>query len=300
MSSDPYTILGVSRTATDDEIKKAYHALARKYHPDRNPGDKQAEAKFKEIQNAYEILSDKAKRAHYDRYGASGPQGGFGGFGADADVLQDLLRNFGGFGFGGGSIDPDTLQDLLRGQAAAGARGRGHRGGRRAPVQDVEHDLSVPFDLASRGGKLDLRMNGNVIGVTIPAGAKEGQVLRLRGILPDGGNLKLRLHIEPHPFFRRDGDDLLIDVPLSLTEAVLGAKVEIPTPSGSRVTITIPPGSSSGARLRLRGLGISGGDLYAVVKIVVPKQLDDRSRELMGEWAKLHPHDVRADAPWNR
>ncbi len=136
--------------------------------------------------------------------------------------------------------------------------------------------------------------------MNIPPGAKEGQSLRLKGLLQGGANLKLKLHIEPHPWFRREGDDLLVEVPISLAEAVLGAKVDVPTLDGSKVTVTVPPGASSGAKLRLKGLGIAGGDQFAVLKVVVPRNIDARSRELIEEFAKLNPQSPRSDLPWGK
>jgi DnaJ-class molecular chaperone len=301
MARDPYEILGVSRTATADEINKAYRKLAHRYHPDRNPGDKEAEEKFKEVQNAYDILSDPAKRANYDRFGSpDGAKGsgfgGFSGFGGNmtAEDVQDLLRQMGinlggsgsGFGFDFGF--------------PGATRGPGGRRTRFVEPEDVERAITIPFLTAARGGKIDVSVDDHVIAVNVPPGAKDGQVLRLKGILADGGSLKLRLHVEPHPWFRREGDDLLVEVPISVSEAVLGGKVEAPLLDGSTVTVNVPPGTSSGTKLRLKRQGIAGGDLYVVVKIVVPKEIDSRSRELMEEFARLNPQNPRATAPWNR
>src|SRR6516165_9878670 len=293
MPRDLYETLGVTRTASDDEITKAYRKLARQYHPDRNPGDKQAEATFKEIQNAYDTLSDKAKRANYDRFGsAGGPNAGFGGgfsgFGADGGVppdLEEFLRQFGMGGLGGapGGFSFESF--------GGGPRQRSRR--RPARPEEVEEEITIPFLAAARGDKIDLNISGTTVGVTIPAGAKDGQAIRLKGILPDGGNLKLKLHVEPHPIFRREGDDLLVDIPISVAEAILGGKVEAPTLDGGTVTVSIPPSTSSGARLRLRGQGIAGGNLYVVVKVMVPKGVEGRGRELIEEFARLFPHKPR-------
>lgn len=304
---DPYEVLGVARSATDDEITKVYRQLARQYHPDRNPGDTEAEAKFKEIQNAYDVLSDKTKRANYDRFGSpTGPQGtGFGGYG----------------GFSGAGQVPEDLQEFLR-QAAAGGGGGGvsfnfgdlgdfasffggvpqARTGRRrrvqAPPTEIEREIRVPFVVAARGGKLDLNVNGTIISVNIPMGARDGQRVRLSHALPDGGNLVLKLHVEGHAYYRREGDDLLVDVPISLAEALLGGKVDVPTLDGGRASVTVPPGTSSGAKLRLRGLGIAGGDLFAVLKVAVPKNLDAKSKELIEEFVKRNPQDPRSGTGW--
>jgi curved DNA-binding protein len=304
MARDPYEVLGVSKTATADEITKAYRKLAQKLHPDKNPGDKEAEEQFKEVQNAYDILNDPAKRSNFDRFGsAEGARGagfgGFSGFGGNmnADDLQDILRQMGMGGFGGEGFGPGGFNVEFGpfGGAAGGTRSR--RRTRQAEPQEIEREITIPFLTAARGGKLDLEVDGKAVSISVPAGAKEGQALRLKGLL-GGANLKLKLHIEPHPYFRREGDDLLVEVPISLVEAVLGAKVDAPLLDGSKVTVTVPPGASSGAKLRLKRQGIAGGDLYVVLKIVVPKNIDGRSRELIEEFAKLNGQDPRADVPW--
>ncbi len=291
MASDLYETLGVSRTASDDEITKAYRKLARQFHPDRNPGDKSAETKFKEIQNAYDILSDKAKRANYDRFGsAGGPNAGFGGgfsgFGGEGGMppnIEEILRQFGMGGGGPGGFSFESF--------GGSPRQRSRR--RPAQPEEVEQDITIPFLAAARGDKIDLNVNGTTVGVTIPAGAKDGQAIRLKGILPDGGNLKLKLHVEPHSIFRREGDDLLVEVPISVSEAILGGKVEAPTLAGGTVSVTVPPGTSSGARLRLRGQGIVGGNLFVVLKVMVPKGVDGHGRELIEEFARLYPQSPR-------
>jgi DnaJ-class molecular chaperone len=303
MPRDFYETLGVKHGASDDDIKKAYRELARQYHPDRNPGDKQAETKFKEVQEAYDILSDKDKRAQYDRFGFVGPTSGFGGGpsghgpggfsfqgmeGMDAGEAADIFRRF----FGGNVGD---MSDLF-----GGASGRGGRRSRRAaPVQDVESEVTIPFQTAVIGGTVALQVDGRQIDVKVPAGIAEGQALRLQGQAPGGGDLKLKVRIAAHPYFRRDGNDLILEVPLSLSEAVLGTKVDVPTLSGEKLSVRVPPGTSSGARLRLRGQGVKGGDQYIEIKIVVPAADDEKSRQLMEEFAKLHPQNPRAGAPWS-
>jgi DnaJ-class molecular chaperone len=306
MARDPYEVLGVSKSASADEITKAYRKLARQFHPDRNPGDKEAEAKFKEVQNAYDILNDPAKRSNFDRFGSpEGARGsgfgGFSGFGGNAspEDIQDLLRNFMGGGMGGfgGDFGEGINVEFGPGGPTIGRRTR--RTTRQAQPQEVERDITIPFLVAANGGSLDLDIDGKRVSVNVPAGAKEGQALRLRGALQGGANLKLKLHIEPHAWFRREGDDLLLEAPISLAEAVLGAKIDVPTLDGGKATVTVPPGASSGAKLRLKGLGIAGGDLFAVLKVVVPRNIDAKSRELIEEFAKLNPQDPRADLPWS-
>jgi curved DNA-binding protein len=299
MPRDYYEILGVGKTASEEEIKKAYRGLARKYHPDRNPGDKQAEKNFKEIQDAYDILSDKKKRAQYDQFGFAGPQPEMGG-GPGGTTFH-----WGGGFPGGAGMDSaeaeDILSQLFSGAGGAGPMGAGRRGrtrGRAAPPEPATADLAVPFVTAALGGTLSLNVDGHSLDVRIPPGVETGNTLRLQGQGPHGADLHLKLKIEPHGFFRREGNDVIITAPLSLPEAVLGCKLDVPTLDGTKLTVKVPPGSSSGARLRLRGKGIKGGDQYIEIKIVVPAPSDERSRELIEEFAKLNPQNPRTGPPW--
>jgi DnaJ-class molecular chaperone len=304
MPRDYYEVLGVSRDATDDQIKKAHRTLARKFHPDRNPGDKQAEAQFKEVQDAYDVLNDKTKRAQFDRFGFAGPQPGPGGgggfhwgggfpgngeFNVDPEVFSQIFGNM-----GGGSINLDEV---------LGGRQSGKRGGRsRArpqPQAAPPVDVTVPFETAVQGGTITLRVGERTIDLKVPAGTEDGKVMRLAGQAPGGADLHLRLRIEPHPHFRREGNDLVLTVPLALAEAVLGAKIDVPTVAGSKLSVKVPPGTSSGARLRLRGFGVNGGDQYLDFKVVVPAKVDDPSRKLIEEFAKLNPQEPRTGPPWN-
>jgi DnaJ-class molecular chaperone len=301
MPRDLYEVLGVDKSASDDQVKKAYRKLAREFHPDRNPGDKEAERRFKEVQEAYDILSDKKKREQYDRFGFVGPEtggpqpggpggftfrwGGPGGGGAENVDLEELLRQFGGMP---GMGDAHFRQ----------GRGRGRQ--RQAPpAEEYTSEISVPFLTALRGGTLDIHVGDRELGVKIPAGAEEGQTLRLRGQAPGGGDLLLKLKIEPHPFFRRDGNNIILEVPVSVNEATLGTRVDVPTLDDSRLSVRVPPGTSSGTRLRLRGKGINGGDQYLEIKIVAPAAADARSKELMEEFARLHPENPRSGLPWS-
>jgi DnaJ-class molecular chaperone len=303
MPQDLYELLGVSRTASEDEIQKAYRKLARQWHPDRNPGDKAAEEKFKDIAAAYEILSDKQKRAQYDQFGAVGGPGGGGGPE--------------GFHFGGGpggfttNIDPETAQrlfgDLFGGSSPFGGMGdlgdlfgqqRKSRGRKPRKPPDVTASVDIPFERAALGGSLGLNVGDGQIDLKIPAGIKDGQTMRLAGQGPDGADLLLTVHIQPHSDFRREGDDLILTVPLALGEAVLGGKIDVPTLDGGKLTVTIKPGTSSGTRMRIRGQGIKGGDLYIEAKVVVPAPADDKSRELMEEFVKLNPQQPRSGPPW--
>jgi curved DNA-binding protein len=299
MAEDFYQVLGVSKNSSEAELKKAYRKLSRENHPDSKPNDKAAAEKFKQVQEAYSVLSDSEKRQKYDRFGHAAFQGGGRGggspFGGGQVDLSDL------FGGGGGGFD---FGDLFGG-------GGGRRAARARKGQDVETTIDVPFTTAAEGGSYSLTINTSgkpeQITARIPAGVDSGSVIRLSGQGHPGmgggpnGDLMVKIRVAPHPYFRRDGANLLVDVPISLTEAALGAKVDVPTLSEGLVTVTVPAGSASGTRLRLRGKGIINrktnepGDLYAILQIVVPKNLDDRSRELLEEFAKLHPENLRED-----
>jgi DnaJ-class molecular chaperone len=312
MPRDYYETLGVKRDASDDEIKKAYRKLARQYHPDRNPGDKQAETRFKEVQTAYDALSDKKKREQYDRFGTTegfpggggpggGPQFRWGAGGGAPGGFQEMdpaqaAEIFGSI-FGGMGGEDGGLGDLF-GQRRGGGRGRGRRA-QPQPPQEVESEVTIPFLTAAQGGSVSLHVDGKELSVKIPEGIEEGKSLRLQGQGPGGADLRLKIHIDSHPYLRREGNDILLEVPLSVSEAILGTKVEVPTLSGARLTVKIPPGTSSQSRVRLRGQGIKGGDQYLEIKIVTPAPKDDRSRELIEEFAKLNPQNPRAGLPWS-
>jgi curved DNA-binding protein len=312
MPRDYYEVLGVSRTASAEEITKAYKKLARQHHPDRNPGDKQAETRFKEIQNAYDVLNDPQKKAQYDQFGHEGPQmggaggpgpggfhfnfGGPGGAQMDPEQAQEVFSRI--FGEGGGGV---RFEDLFGGGGGAKTgRGKGGRSRRSAPTaENLEAEARVPFLTAALGGTITLGVGEREISVKVPAGIESGKKLRVAGQGPGGGDITVRIEVEPHPYFRREGKDVLLDVPISVGEAVLGGKVEVPTVDGRRVDVKVRPGTSGGAKMRLPGFGIAGGDQYLVFRVVVPKGApDERTRQLLEEYAKLHPLDPRADAPW--
>ncbi|HEV2950363.1 MAG TPA: J domain-containing protein [Gemmataceae bacterium] len=310
MPRDYYEVLGVKKSASEDEIKKAYRKLAREFHPDRNPGDKKAEGKFKEVQEAYDVLSDTAKRSQYDRFGTVGPDGGgagpggsgfrwqWGGPGGEAqqvdpEAAADIFRQFFGGG-GGGFGDVGDVEELL------GKRGRGRTRGRRASAApEVESEVAIPFVTAALGGTINIQVDGRELSVKIPAGVTDGQAMRLQGQAPGGGNLKLVLRIQPHPYFRREGNNILLEVPISISEAVLGAKVDVPTLDGTKLSVKVPAGTSSGARLRLRGKGIAGGDQFIEIKIAVPPSVDEPGRKLIEEFARLQPYNPREGLPWS-
>jgi len=304
-NQDYYKTLGVSKSASADEIRKAYKKLSRKYHPDVNK-DKGAPEQFKQVQEAFEVLGDSEKREQYDRFGRVFP----GGAAQQGQPFQWSTTGTAGAGpdfadlFGGGQID---LGDLLGGAFGGGGRRQGRRGARRG--QDVEAEVEVPFQVAVEGGKHELALDreGKTehLSVKVPAGVDTGSVIRLAGEGQPGagggpaGDLLIRIRVAPHPWFRREGNNLLVDVPVTVTEAALGAKVEVPTLSEGTVVVTIPPGTSSGAKLRLRGKGIldratkERGDEFAVVKIVVPKKPGERAQALLAELAQVEPQFPR-------
>jgi DnaJ-class molecular chaperone len=335
MPRDYYEILGVPRSASADEIKKAHRKLVRKYHPDANKNNAAATEKFKEAQEAYDVLSDTQKRANYDQFGHAGVGAGAapgepgdpfstfrgrnrGGPGtrtwqANPNVTVEDF-DFGGAGGGGGNF-ADIFEQLFggRGGAPGAARG-GARGRQAAPPppergQDVEHPVTLTFAQAARGTALPLQINRDgkieTIEVKIPAGVKDGSRIRIRGrgqqANGEPGDLYIITRVEPHPYFRRDGLDVHIQVPISLYEAMLGGKVEVPTLDGS-VKLTIPPGTSSGARLRIKGRGIERGsekgDQYVEVRVMVPKTLSAEERSLVEKLSEMLPLDARRDVRW--
>ncbi len=315
---DYYEILGVSRSASDTEIKRAYRTLAKQHHPDRNPGDASAEGKFKEVQRAYSTLSDAKKRAEYDQFGEAGvgqwkttPQGQKvyqwgGGSTVGADDLEDLFS-----AFGGGGEAPSIFEQFLGGNARRSAR---RAQPRRAP--DEERDITLTFDQAIHGATISLTVTSGHDGqshnleVKIPAGVQEGQKIRLKGRVPGfgggaPGDLLLRCSIAPHPYFTRTGDDVYVDVPVSISEATLGAKIEVPSLDG-RSTVTLPPGTPSGSKLRLKGRGApkaggsQRGDQYVVIQIVPPKPLDEAQQRLFEQLRAVDVSNPRGQSPWER
>ena len=318
---DYYEVLGVKRDATADQIKKAYRGLARKHHPDANPGDKTAESKFKEVQNAYDILTDPEKKARFDQFGLAAFESGMGGgFGPRPGGSEWAAR--GGGVPGGENIDFNQYFNIRPGQgghveedpSGGGifddiiSRMRGDRTGRRrAPSRpaEAEASITIPFLTAVRGGEtsIELERDGghrDTKVVRIPPGLESGAKLRLKGQGNTSGtvDLILTVSVEPHPYFTRVGRDLSVEVPVSVSEAVLGARIEVPTLNGPKA-LPIPPGTSTGRRLRLKGQGVPAsktlpdGDLYLVIKVVVPAKVDDESRALMEQFAARNSTDPR-------
>ncbi len=304
---DYYSILGVSKTASDAEIKRVFRKLARQYHPDMNPGDKAAEAKFKEVSEAYEVLSDPEKRKKYDQFGQYWQQVGngqprpggddmdfdFGRYGSFDEFINDLLGRFGGFGGGapGGAPGGYTYRTTSRGPSGFG--GFQDFSGFETPSvsTDAEAEITLSFAEALRGTEKRLMIGGTeTITVRIPPGAKPGTRIRVRGkgqlnpMTRTRGDLYLIVKLEPHPVFQFEGDQLVCELPITADEAALGAKVDVPTPEGM-VTVNIPAGIKSGQSLRLRGKGWpqpkgGRGDQIAKVQIVVPKSLSAVERDL--------------------
>ncbi|HEX8171514.1 MAG TPA: J domain-containing protein [Thermoanaerobaculia bacterium] len=283
---DYYEILGVKKSATDEEIKKAYRSLAKKWHPDKHKGDKAAENKFKEISEAYAVLSDKEKREQYDRLGreAFGPGGanpfaGFdfsqfmGGGGGGGRTRRTSTRGGGG---GGATIDfTDIFGDLF-----GGGGGGGFDAGRNARGADVQAETTIDLRDAIQGTTLELRVGGERVKVKIPEGVSDGQTLRIRGKGNPGaggaGDLHLIVRVRPHPFFERRGDDIHIELPITVGEAIRGAEVDVPTIHGS-VRMRIPPATQSGRTMRLSGKGLkkkdgTAGDQYIRISVQVPPE----------------------------
>lgn len=304
---DYYETLGVSRGASEDEIKKAYRKLARKHHPDMNRGSKQAEEKFKEIHEAYEVLSDPEKRRRYDQLGANWKAGaefrpppGWGGFERDVD-LEDLFGDLRGPGASGRSRGgfSDFFEMLFSGMG--GARQSFRRGPRTTPFERAEAELSLPLEDMHRGTtrKLTVRLGNrtNRIDVHIPPGARDGSRIRVRGAGDGGDDLYIRLKLEPHPSFTVHDDDTEIEISITPWEAALGTNLEVPTLDG-RMQVKIPAGVASGQRLRLQGHGLNRrgggrGDHYVKLKVVLPKTLSPSERKLFEELARTSRFNPR-------
>ncbi|MDD5398930.1 MAG: DnaJ C-terminal domain-containing protein [Dehalococcoidia bacterium] len=332
---DYYGVLGIPKGASDKDVKSAYRKLARKYHPDVNPGDKGAEARFKEINEAFEVLSDAEKRKKYDQYGSD-----FENQEAFARARQQAQQQYQSYGRGGGGTPFTTyetadmgdlnevFESLFKGFGQGGARG-----GRRAPKRgrDIEHPVEVTLEEAFNGTKRVMELQseqpcpscqgmgrtkagvcqmcrgaGRVIKprrleVKIPAGVKEGSRVRIAGEGEQGmggspGDLYLLIKVAPHPMFKREGDDLLVDVPVSLASAVLGGEVQVPTLRGSKLALRIPPETQNGKVFKLSKQGMprlgdsSRGDMLARMAVVLPTNLNDKERALFEQFRSMRPN----------
>jgi DnaJ-class molecular chaperone len=288
LAADPYETLGVKKDASQDAIQKAYRRLAKKLHPDLNPGNKRAEEQFKEVSAAYDLLGDPEKRARFDRgeidaSGAERPRQRYYRDFADAGASGPYTSDAGFADFAG--MD-DILSQMFGRQGRANVRMRG---------PDVHYRLALDFLDAINGGKQQLTLpDGSVLDVTIPPGTRDGQVLRLRGKGHPGigggpaGDALIEIEVRPHRFFTRKGDDIHVELPISLSEAVLGGKVQVPTPSGE-VTMTIPKWSNTGTVLRLRGQGVprlggNRGDEYVTLKVMLPRTPDPELEKFIAQW----------------
>ena len=316
---DPYTVIGVARGASQDEIRKAYRKLAKEFHPDRNQGNDKAAERFKEISAAYDIIGDADKRGKFDRgeidaagqprrpgfnpnAGARGPFGGARGpftGGGNAD--------FSGFEGGAEDIFDEIFSQMRRGRggAGAGAGFGGARGNRPIRGGDRHFNLKIGFMDAARGTKRRLTMpDGKQLDVAIPAGLADGQQIRLRHQGDGGrhggeaGDALIEVTVEPHPFFTRQGDDIHVELPVTIDEAILGAKIPVPTIDGM-VAVAVPKSASSGTTLRLKGRGFptkgdQRGDQYVKLKVVLPDKPNSALEKLIESWVKGNKYDVRA------
>ncbi len=305
---DYYDVLGVPRSASADEIRKAYKKLARKYHPDANADTVGAEQKFAEITEANEVLGDPEKRKKYDQFGENWsrvPDGATGG---------NPFEGFGGHGFGGGGPGGFSMEDLFGGSFRGGSP-FGGRGGPPRPQkgEDLRTSIAVPFVVGVEGGEHELTVKTggkpDRLSFRIPPGIESGKTIRLAGQghpSPNGGppgDVLVTVNVAPHPYFRRERFNLVVEVPITVTEATLGAKIEVPTLVDGTVILSVPEGTSSGSRLRLRGKGVlnrateTRGDQYVVIKIVVPRDLSDEATELLRKFEEAAPQTPR-DGLW--
>ncbi len=313
---DFYKTLGVSKDVSDADLKKTYRKLARKYHPDSNQGDAKAEAKFKEISEAYSVLSDAEQRKEYDEIRAMGSGARFTAGGQGAGGFEDVFSRFGQGRGGAVRRAPRTSTTSSRCSTRAGGFGsggfgqtsggfRGFGGPKRGA--DVTARTTLDFVTAVQGETITLQgEDGKPFKVKIPAGVADGQKIRLRGRgrpSPDGGengDIVVQIAVRPHPVFTRDGLNLRVMVPVTFTEAALGATIEVPTLGGDTVKLRVAPGTPSGRVLRVKGRGVQTakgtGDLLAEVQVAVPSHLDDEAREALERFQELEPKEnPRAD-----
>jgi curved DNA-binding protein len=300
MKQDPYKVLGVDRSATDDDIKKAFRRLAKQHHPDRNNNSKYAESRFKEISEAYEILIDREKRRSFDTYGHDFNSYGFSRenpFHPQGPSGYNFnFRNYGNTGFG---MFDDVFSDFFRTEGRRNSRRSVPRKG-----DNLEYDLSIEFEQAYFGVSADVRVLERRITVRIPPGVDTGSVVRVPGQGAPGsrggeaGDLFINIAVAQHRLFRRDGVDIHLEVPISIKEAILGARVEVPSPEG-RLLLKVPAGTQSGAKFRFRGKGFPSlkedrrGDFFVTTRIVIPDTVDTLSKDLISEFDRLNPVRLR-------
>ena len=301
MARDPYLELGVSRSASQDDIRKAFRKLAKQYHPDANPGDSSAEEKFKRVSGAFDIVGDEEKRKKFDR----------GEIDAEGREQSPFGRGAGSGGWsprgpaGGQGPDGVDLNDILGemfGRSGGGGRNPGGFGGFSTKGQDVRAKIDIDLEDAIRGAKKRIAFSdGRTIEVAIPKGAQEGQTLRLKGQGAPGrggaGDALIELNIRTHAIYRREGDTLIMDVPITVPDAVLGGKVEAPTPDGN-VALTVPKGSNSGQQLRLKGRGFidakgKRGDLVARLVVTLPDVAGPELEQFAQEWKAKRPYTAK-------
>jgi len=294
-----YDILDIPRSATVEEIKRAYRRLARKYHPDVNPGDKLAEEKFKDVSEAYEVLSDPVKRQQYDRFGQYLRQGGFqSNRPPSRETMGDMPEEVDFSQYGDFQEFVDQLLGKFRTTPPKYTDYRPPTPPRSSPRRDAEAILNLPLERAYVGGRERIRLeDGRSLEVNMPTGVMSGQRIRLKGQGPNGGDLYLKIILQPHPFFTLEGYDIYCKLKLSPSESVLGAQVEVPTLSGP-VKLTIPPGVQSGQQLRLANKGFpkgdrTYGDQYVEIQIVVPKNPSSRERELYQQLMRIQSFNPR-------
>ena len=317
---DYYEVLDVAKAASADEIKKSYRRLARKYHPDVNKSDAGTEAKFKEVQEAYDVLSDEKKRQAYDQFGHAGVNSAAAAEAAAAAAAAG--RGTGGFRYatqtpGGATVDfgEVDLNDLFESMMGGMRRGRGGgRQRRRAPVEevgpvggDITYPVSISFEQAVRGTTVEVRLNSpdgsidETISVKVPPGVQDGAKVRVRGKGQLGGggrgDLIIVPQVQPHAYFRREGNDILLDLPVSASEAASGATVSVPTLDG-RVEMRIPAGIVSGKRLRIKGRGVLGGDQYCRILIQMPSELTEVEKEQLKAMESSRGFNPRANVAW--
>ncbi len=298
MPRDYYDILGVARSSNDSEIKQAYRKLAKQYHPDRHKGDKKAEEKFKEISEAYAVLSDPAKRQQYDQFGSDGFHQRY----TQEDIfrgvdLGELFKEF-GFSFSSDGGFGDLFGAGRRGRRQQAGGGRADGFSQTAPKgHDVQAELHISLENVYAGAKQQIEINGEQLEVTIPAGISLGKRLRLTGKGAPGpggrGDLYLNIIVDPHPIYAVDGLDLLIDRDVRYSEAVLGGTLEVPTLSGEVKTVKIPAGTPSNSRIRLKGFGLKErsdkrGDLYVRILVKVPRQVSEQIADQLRQLSAQH------------